>query len=104
MKVVLCGLVFYDDIRVVINFVFCLFMIIGWKDMEGRIEMFKICLWYRFIIEEMLVLLVMLCFVLNIFVNYYKFVVYVIVVMLRLKNKLVWLRSVFDEFCIFSMI
>ncbi|XP_033142017.1 protein PUTATIVE RECOMBINATION INITIATION DEFECT 1 isoform X2 [Brassica rapa] len=104
MKAVLCGLVFYDDIRVATNSALCLSMIIGWEDMEGRTEMLKTCSWYRFITEEMSVSLAMPCSASNTFVNHHKPAVYVTVAMLRLKNKPVWLRSVFDESCISSMI
>ncbi|KAF8085132.1 hypothetical protein N665_0679s0008 [Sinapis alba] len=104
VKAVLSGLVFYDDIRVAINSALCLSMILGWEEMEGRTEMLKTSSWYRFITEEMSVSLAMPCSASNTFVNHHKPAVYVTVAMLRLKNKPAWLRSVFDESCISSMI
>lgn len=105
MKAVLGGLVFNDDIRVATNSALCLSMIIGWEDMEGRTEMLKTSSsWYRFIAEEMSVSLAMPCSASSTFVNHHKPAVYVTVAMLRLKNKPEWLRTVFDESCISSMI
>ncbi|KAL1198193.1 Protein putative RECOMBINATION INITIATION DEFECT 1 [Cardamine amara subsp. amara] len=104
MKAVLGGLVFYDDIRVAINSALCLSMILGWEDMEGRTEMLKTSAWYRFIAEEMSVSLAMPCSASDTFVNHHKPAVYLTVAMLQLKNKQVWLRAVFDESCISSMI
>ncbi|XP_018472803.2 protein PUTATIVE RECOMBINATION INITIATION DEFECT 1 [Raphanus sativus] len=104
VKAVLSGLVFYDDIRVATNSALCLSMIIEWEDMEGRTEMLKTSSWYRFITEEMSVSLAMPCSASNTFVNHHKPAVHVTVAMLRLKNKPAWLRSVFDESCISSMI
>ncbi|KAJ4905845.1 putative recombination initiation defect 1 [Raphanus sativus] len=104
VKAVLSGLVFYDDIRVAINSALCLSMIIEWEEMEGRTEMLKTSSWYRFITEEMSVSLAMPCSASNTFVNHHKPAVHVTVAMLRLKNKPAWLRSVFDESCISSMI
>ncbi|CAH8314385.1 unnamed protein product [Eruca vesicaria subsp. sativa] len=104
MKAVLSGLVFYDDIRVATNSALCLSMILGWEDMEGRTEMLKTSSWYKFITEEMSVSLAMPCSASNTFVNHHKPAVHVTVAMLRLKNKPAWLRSVFDESCISSMI
>ncbi|XP_010440518.1 PREDICTED: protein PRD1-like [Camelina sativa] len=72
--------------------------------MEGRTEMLKTSSWYRFIAEEMSVSLAMPCSASNTFVNHHKPAVYVTVAMLRLKNKPAWLRTVFDESCISSMI
>ncbi|KAG2331535.1 hypothetical protein Bca52824_002715 [Brassica carinata] len=103
-KAVLSGLVFYDDIRVATNSALCLSMIIGWEDTEGRTEMLKTSSCYRFITEEMSVSLAMPCSASNTFVNHHKPAVYVTVAMLRLKNKPAWLKSVFDESCISSMI
>lgn len=104
MKAVLSGLVFYDDIRVATNSALCLSMIIGWQDTEGRTEMLNTSSWYRFITEEMSVSLAMPCSASNTFMNHHKPAVHVTVAMLRLKNKPAWLRSVFDESCISSMI
>ncbi|EOA15915.1 hypothetical protein CARUB_v10004006mg [Capsella rubella] len=104
VKAVLGGLVFCDDIRVATNSALCLSMILGWEDMEGRTEMLKTSSWYRFIAEEMSVSLAMPCSASNTFVNHHKPAVYVTVAMLRLKNKPAWLRTVFDESCISSMI
>ncbi|CAA7028025.1 unnamed protein product [Microthlaspi erraticum] len=104
VKAVLSGLVFYDDIRVAINSALCLSMILRLEDMEGGTEMVNTSSWYRFIAEEMSVSLAMPCSASDTFVNHHKPSVYAIVAMLRLKNKPVWLRSVFDESCIFSMI
>jgi hypothetical protein len=104
MKAVLGGLVFCDDIRVATNSALCLSMILGWEDMEGRTEMLKTSSWYRFIAEEMSVSLAMPCSASSTYVNHHKPAVYLTVAMLRLKNKPVWLRTVFDESCISSMI
>ncbi|KFK25469.1 hypothetical protein AALP_AA8G118600 [Arabis alpina] len=104
MKAVLGGLVFYDDKRVATNSALCLSMIIGWEDMEGRTEILKTSSWYSFIAEEMSVSLAMPCSASITFVNHHKPAVYVTVAMLRLKNKPEWLRTVFDESCISSMI
>ncbi|CAE6197462.1 unnamed protein product [Arabidopsis arenosa] len=104
MKAVLGGLVFCDDIRVATNSALCLSMILGWEDMEGRTEMLKTSSWYRFIAEEMSVSLAMPCSASSAYVNHHKPAVYLTVAMLRLKNKPVWLGTVFDESCISSMI
>ncbi|CAN8324417.1 unnamed protein product [Cochlearia groenlandica] len=104
MKAVLGGLVFYDDIRVATNSALCLSMILRWEDMKVRTEMLKTSPWYRFIAEEMSVSLAMPCSASSTFVNQHKPAVYLTVAMLRLKNKPAWLRTVFDEFCITSMI
>ncbi|KAJ0250292.1 hypothetical protein HA466_0144550 [Hirschfeldia incana] len=104
VKAVLSGLVFYDDIRVATNSALCLSMIIGWEDTEGRTEILKTSSWYRFIAEEMSVSLAMPCSASNTFLNHHKPAVHVTVAMLRLKKKPAWLRSVFDESCISSMI
>ncbi|XP_024005243.1 protein PRD1 isoform X2 [Eutrema salsugineum] len=104
VKSVLGGLVFYDDVRVATNSALCLSMILRLEDMEGRTEMLKTSSWYRFIAEEMSVSLAMPCSASNTFVNHHKPAVYVTVAMLRLRSKPVWLRTVFDESCVSSMI
>lgn len=104
VKAVLSGHVFYDDTRVAINSALCLSMILRLEDMEGGTEMLKTSSWYRFIAEEMSVSLAMPCSASATFVNHHKPSVYAIVAMLRLKNKPAWLRTVFDESCIFGMI
>jgi hypothetical protein len=52
----------------------------------------------------MSVSLAMPCSASSTYVNHHKPAVYLTVAMLRLKNKPVWLRTVFDESCISSMI
>ncbi|XP_024192213.1 protein PUTATIVE RECOMBINATION INITIATION DEFECT 1 isoform X2 [Rosa chinensis] len=102
---VLEGLVFYSDLRVAMNCGLCLSMIMGWElpDMHETSVDAKNT-WSRMVAEELAMSLAVPCLASKSFINLHKPAIHVAVALLKLQKIPKWMRSVFDDTCISSII
>ena len=101
---VLEGLVFYDDIRVGMNCCLCLSIILGWEQLDMQESGAARSNWYRLIVEEMTMSMAVPCLASKSFINHHKPAVHVTVALLKLQKIPGWMRTVFDDLSISSII
>ena len=101
---VLEGLVFYDDIRVGMNCCLCLSIILGWEQLDMQESGAARSNWYRLIVEEMAMSMAVPCLASKSFINHHKPAVHVTVALLKLQKIPGWMRTVFDDLSISSII
>ncbi|KAJ0092836.1 hypothetical protein Patl1_26125 [Pistacia atlantica] len=95
---VLEGLVFFSDIRVVMNCGLCVSMVLGWENLDLQEKrMIAKNYWYRLIVEEIALSLAAPCLASKSFFNHHKPAVHVAVALPKLDNIPLWLRTVFDD-------
>ncbi|XP_004298232.1 PREDICTED: protein PRD1-like [Fragaria vesca subsp. vesca] len=102
---VLEGLVFYSDLRVAMNCGLCLSIIMGWELPDiHEISVDAKYTWSRMVVEELAMSLAVPCLASKSFINLHKPAIHVAVALLKLPNIPNWMRSVFDDTCISSII
>lgn len=101
---VLEGLVFYDDIRVAMNCCLCLSIILGWEQLDMHESGAARSKWYKLIVEEMAMSMAVPCLASKSFINHHKSAVHVTAALLKLQKIPEWMRTVFDDLSISSII
>ncbi|KAJ0035927.1 hypothetical protein Pint_25562 [Pistacia integerrima] len=102
---VLEGLVFFSDIRVVMNCGLYVSMVLGWENLDLQEKrMIAKNYWYRLIVEEIALSLAAPYLASKSFFNHHKPAVHVAVALPKLDNIPLWLRTVFDDSCISGII
>ncbi|PRQ38312.1 hypothetical protein RchiOBHm_Chr4g0412451 [Rosa chinensis] len=102
---VLEGLVFYSDLRVAMNCGLCLSTIMGWElphMHETSVDAKNT--WSRMVVEELAMSLAVPCLASKSFINLHKPAIHVAVALLKLQKIPKWMRSIFDDTCISSII
>lgn len=94
---ILEGLIFYTDVRVAINCSLCLSIILGWNK-------FRESHWGRLIVEELAMSLAVPCLASKSFMIHHKPAVHVAVTLLQLPEVPHWMRLIFDESSIYTII
>ncbi|KAE8730828.1 putative Pentatricopeptide repeat-containing protein [Hibiscus syriacus] len=105
LTIVLEGQVFNDDIRVAMNCCLCLSIILGWeKELEMQESGVVRGNWYRLIVEEMVMSMAVPCLASKSFINHHKPAVHLTVALLKLEKTPGWMRIVFDDLSLSSII
>ncbi|KAE8677601.1 pentatricopeptide repeat-containing protein [Hibiscus syriacus] len=105
LTTVLEGQVFNDDIRVAMNCCLCLSIILGWeKELEMQESGVVRSNWYRLIVEEMVMSMAVPCLASKSFINHHKPAVHLTVALLKLEKTPGWMRIVFDDLSLSSII
>ncbi|XP_054805363.1 protein PUTATIVE RECOMBINATION INITIATION DEFECT 1 [Prosopis cineraria] len=99
-RIILEGLVSYNDLRVATNCALCLSMIMEWEKQAKEKIPFEKSNWCRFIVEEMTVSLAAPCFTSQSYIDSQRPSVLVAIALLKLHKVPEWMRSVFNDSCI----
>ncbi|KAK9159805.1 hypothetical protein Syun_006146 [Stephania yunnanensis] len=101
---VLEGLIFDSDTRVATNSALCLSMIMGWEKLSKKMKVIRDTKWCRQVVEELMLSLASPGLEPKSFTNNHKALTHVSVALLRLDQVPQWMKFVFDDSCISSII
>ncbi|KAK9141035.1 hypothetical protein Scep_010716 [Stephania cephalantha] len=101
---VLEGLLFDSDTRVATNSALCLSMIMGWEKLSKKMKVIRDTKWCRQVVEELMLSLASPGLEAKSFTNNHKALTHVSVALLRLDQVPKWMKFVFDDSCISSII
>lgn len=104
IKSVLEGLVFYNDLRVATNCGICLSMVLGWEKQINETNILGKSTWLRFIVEEVTLSLAAPCLTSQSFTNNQRPAIHVAIALLKMHNFPGWMRSVFNDSCIYGIL